>query len=262
MGNVIVERDEVFIDCETNGVDLDRHDAWELAWWNLTTGHRGAGQLYIPDVCAFLAAGVTIGPRGVDLAGLRVSRFVERFTAPDRASSAALLRKFIADTNTRRDPVTGEAVLPLIIGSKPTFDQDFVTKALGAFHLESDGFDPTAGWGHHHPLDLGSYALGVLGRRPGSGSFSAASVAGMVGLPEGGHTAEHDVTSGGRAYLLLREAARQQQDRRMFAGAWLDRVAEEGALTGDAIECKLIQPRALTEAERADRAALLEGGWS
>jgi hypothetical protein len=95
----------------------------------------------------------------------------------------------------------------------------FVAKLIKDFGIAKqtrDGQWPYAEPWHHHPIDLGSYAAGVLGIELGTRSLSAESVARMCGVEPGGHAAGRDVTSGGAAYLLLREAAQN-----IRPGEWL-----------------------------------------
>lgn len=197
-------RDVVFVDVETSGKDPRRHRAWEVAAWNITTGHRCEFFVHIPDMSKFLG--------GADPIALRIGKFLDRYPFDETAPSAQDTNVAIADF---RDVLFGRRPMsrvdidlwpaPVILGSNPGFDIAF----LKALYLDTRQPDPeTAKDWHYHPIDLGSYAAGVLGVELGTQSLSAATVAEMCGLEPGGHSAGGDVTSGGRAYLLLREAAR------------------------------------------------------
>jgi hypothetical protein len=200
-------RNVVFLDVETNGRYVERgHEAWEVAWWNLTTGHRDEFFVNIPDVPAFMGRAEPIA--------LRVGKFLDRYpfddTAPSKADTeSAMITMYEGIRPDRSGPA------PVLLGSNPGFDAGFLAALARRFALEPEPF-------HYHPIDLGSYAAGVLGRELGTESLSAASVARMCGLDPGGHSAGGDVTSGGAAYLLLRQAARvARHDGEQSAAAWL-----------------------------------------
>jgi hypothetical protein len=227
----------VFVDVETNGLDPRVHDAWEVAWWNITTGTRGYFLPYIPEPSRFLAV--------ADRKALRVSRFIDRWddlTTPGHPSYRGYGRRdtedaigqFITDTvpgdwRTHGGPAES---LPRLIASKPEFDMAFLSKLFRASDVAGG-----EQW-YHHGIDLGSYAAGVLGLDilDGKQSLSAAAVAELCGVDPGDHTAEGDVTSGVRCVLLLREAAAQAQARGIPAHAWL----RKQPLRGEWIERELL----------------------
>jgi hypothetical protein len=149
----VTARQVVFLDCETSGVE-DQHEAWDIAWWNLTTNDRGQFFAHIPDMREFLG--------NAEIAALRVNRFVDRYPL-DPAPTESTTGVGLADMYYSLCPPWRDGVqppLPVIIGSKPTFDQYYVGKILARF-----GFIPRKVW-HHHPIDLGAYAAGVLGIEP------------------------------------------------------------------------------------------------
>jgi hypothetical protein len=203
-------RDVVFLDSETNGLDPRVHEAWEVAAWNLTTGHRCEFFVNIGDVAAFMGRS--------EPKALRVGRFLDRYPlddAPTREDTRAALDGLcdVLDGGREvnlRDPRPA----PVILGSKPTFDMDFVGNLMRTYNYPPG---VVAKLWHHHPIDLGSYAAGVLGRELGTESLSAEAVARMCGVEPGGHSAGGDVTSGGACYLLLRQAARN-----IRPGEWLE----------------------------------------
>lgn len=222
-------RHVVFLDVETNGVNVRVHDAWEFAWWNLTTGQRGGSQIYIRDLNAFMDS--------AQPDAFTVNKFRERFRFPMPEQTSAALTAMVSATWPEG------CAEPIIVGSKPTFDMEFMGKVLRAYEIGEMVTDSP--W-HHHPVDLGSYALGVLGgdiTRPPS----ARRVAEMVGIPAGDHSAEGDVTSGGRAFLLLREAARlaNSGDKARSPAEWL----HDQPMRDETIERELIDPVAARAAE-------------
>lgn len=209
-------RPVVMLDVETSGRYVERgHGAWEVAWWNLTTGVRAEFMVWIENVSKYLAA--------AELEALRVSRFIDRWQCPTaRGATVDALWDMLTEWWPQN---LGPDARPVILGSKPTFDMGFVAKLIKDFGIAKqtrDGQWPYAEPWHHHPIDLGSYAAGVLGVPLGTQSLSAESVARMVGVKPGGHSAMGDVLSGGRAYLLLREAVRVAGTGAMTARAWLD----------------------------------------
>lgn len=215
-------RDVVFVDCETGGLDPAGHEAWEVAWWNLTTGHRNEFFVYVGDVAEFMGRS--------EPKALRVGRFLDRYPLDDLPTfedTSDALADFRAGLTGRREMPAAEwpnHPAPVILGSKPTFDMDFLTNLFVAHRFPDPRQLPV--W-HHHPIDLGSYAAGVLGIELGTCSLSAESVAKLVGVKPGQHSAMGDVLSGGRAYLLLRAAAQAAAERAVpTASEWL---AEFGA---------------------------------
>jgi hypothetical protein len=230
-------RDVVFLDVETNGLDPRRHEAWDVAAWNLSTGHRCEFFTWLPDVSGFLAA--------ADVKALRVSRFLDRYpwdACPGRqdtetalAAMGGLLYVFdggrsMSAAESRDHPA------PIVVGSKPTFDMEFTSRLLARYDM------PDTPW-HHHPIDLGTYAAGVVGIEPGTSSLSAENVARLCHVEPGGHAAAADVTSGGRAFLLLREAARlvNHGDKILSATEYLaDHAAHRERES--AIEAELLRP--------------------
>lgn len=212
----MADRAVVILDCETNGTDSRVHEAWDVGWWNLTTGQRGSTMLDV-GVPEFLYA--------AELPALRVNRFVDRYEPLCRGDATAGLRVML----DAMWPLGSDlATRPVIVGSNPGFDLDFVGKALRDRHLTS-GPD-TIPW-HHHPIDIGSYAAGALGIELGTGSLSAQAVADMVGVAPGDHSAMGDVESEGLAYLVLRQARRAAYEDDTHPSGWIakhgpDYVAE------------------------------------
>jgi hypothetical protein len=237
-------RDIVFLDVETNGRYVERgHVAWDVAAWNLTTGHRVQFFTHIPDMARFLG---TSEPKA-----LKVSGFLDRYpldgpcpTAQHTRDGVAALREVLDGGREGNRAEMLAIPAPVIVGSKPTFDMGFV-RALAIANRHPDPEADGGPWWHHHPIDLGAYAAGVLAVEPGTESLSAESVARLCHVEPGGHSAAGDVTSGGRCFLLLREVARLSR----FAAApgtprdTLALLIADG-LTGAQVEGELLKPTA------------------
>lgn len=202
-------RDVVFLDCETNGRYVERgHVAWDVAAWNLTTGHRVQFFVHIPDMSRFLGTAEPIA--------LRVSRFLDRYPLDgpcpgheDTAAGLDALRDVLDGGRDLTSAAWHDHPRPVLVGSKPTFDMGFIGSLAQRYGHPDPNESDHLPWWHHHPIDLGAYAAGVLGIEPGTSSLSAESVARLCGIEPGGHTAEGDVTSGGACFLTLREVARR-----------------------------------------------------
>jgi len=231
-------RDIVFVDTETNGLDDRMHDAWDVAAWNLTTGHRIQFFADIPDMSTFLARS--------DPKALRVNRFLDRYpldgpcpTYRETTSQIEAFREVLSGGRVGTRAEMDALPLPVLVGSKPSFDEGFLRRLFVRHKFSDPAHAKTAEW-HHHPIDLGAYAAGVIGVEPGTTSLSARAVATYCGIPVGDHSADGDVTSGGRAFLLLREAARrgaQGGSARMYLDAH--------GLVGDEVEAELLRPLAV-----------------
>jgi len=170
--------DYVVVDVETNGLDYGRHQAVEVAWWNLATGRRGE---FVPkhDVSEVLAT--------ASIEALRINRYVDRLAdAPqDDGTAAAELR----------DQFSGQDG-SVLVGSNPRFDTHMLLKLPEFAHGEP--------W-HYRLLDVGAYGAGVL-RRPRSsgipGLWELSQALGIAYPAQLAHTAAGDVTVTGQ---VLRE---------------------------------------------------------
>lgn len=167
----------VVVDTETSGL-RDFDVAVEIAWWDLATDDRG---LFVPahDVQWVLKHG---HPDALAINGYR-----ERLMDAEQ------------DDGTELDRLHHVLRGQVLAGSNPMFD---------AAHLHANffvnGMHPRP-W-HHRLLDLSAYATGVLGLSPAE-LPGAATVAYLLGVPVGDHTAESDVRSTGLAFKALFEKA-------------------------------------------------------
>jgi DNA polymerase-3 subunit epsilon len=184
-------RQIIVVDVETNGLDHDRHQAVEVAWWNLNTDERG---LFIPhhDVQRVLGA--------ADIEALRVNRYIDRVAGhPQDLAHTELLR--LHDQLVRYDEAgdydehAPARVRHALAGSNPASDARFLTKLFGQIEY----IDNPEPW-HHRLWDLSAYAAGVLGLDTLPG---LATVCELLDVPAPDHSAEADVTATGICFTKL-----------------------------------------------------------
>lgn len=190
------DRHIVVVDTETNGLDPARHQAVEIAYWNLTTDERG---VFIPahDVSKVLAA--------AQVKALQINRYVDRIADRVPATDGDELREF----SQQLESCT-------LAGSNPAFDAAMIAKVFRPKHaVMADGrvvntWSPP--W-HHRLLDLSAFAAGMLAldELPG-----LSSVCELLGVDPGDHTAEGDVTATGECFKKL--FARRDSDRELTVG--------------------------------------------
>lgn len=175
-------RQLIVVDVETNGLDRDRHQAVEVAWWNLDTDEQDA---FVPahSVSDVLAT--------ADIAALKVNRYLDRIAeAPqDRGMKISALYGQLRDAT--------------LVGSNPGFDAAMLRKMFSSWG-RADSFEP---W-HHRMWDLSNVAATVLGldELPG-----LAKVCQLLGIPAGDHTAAGDVTATGLCFRALRAPSRSAE---------------------------------------------------
>lgn len=172
-------REIVVVDTETNGLEVDRHQVVEVAWWNLTTDERG---LFVPlhDRAYVL--------RDADIRALQLNRYIDRIADEEQDHDYVELNRFHDEIDDKT-----------MAGSNPAFDAYFLSKMFrGANRLR------LAPW-HHRMWDLSAYAAGVLGlvELPG-----LSTVCKMLDIEPGNHTAEADVTAAGLCFRELMAYAR------------------------------------------------------
>lgn len=139
------DRQIIVVDVETNGLDIDRHEAVEVSWVNLTTGDEGT---FIPmhspnDVLA-----------RAEITALQVNRYIDRIAhaTKDRGKELARLAEQL-EGNT-------------LAGSNPTFDSAMLRKLFNTWAGHgSDAYVFVPAW-HHRLLDLSVYAAAILGLPP------------------------------------------------------------------------------------------------
>lgn len=189
-----MKRDIIVVDVETNGLSYERHQAVEVAWWNLTTDQRGR---FVPphNVAQVLSA--------ADIEALVVNRYVERLAREVQDYPGHELHRLhdqlLSYDEDDVDAEQGAAeVRHTLAGSNPAFDAHFLAKLFAA--NDATDYEPEP-W-HHRLWDLSAYAAGVLGldELPG-----LARVCELLGVDAPDHTAEGDVTATGRCFLQLQQ---------------------------------------------------------
>lgn len=134
-----------FIDTETTGLDVDHHDAWEIA---VILRRPGVTDLeYLFQIRTSLAE--------ADPKALEINRYEQRFAVPDG--------EFAIEISTEVTPHTEADLMhdlmtildgAVLVGSNPAFDDRFLTKL---FH--EAGVTPR--W-HYRTVDFAAMAVGHL----------------------------------------------------------------------------------------------------
>lgn len=162
----------IVVDVETNGLDLNLHEAWEVAWHNLDTG--ASDHFFVAlDLPRFLA--------NAQLDALRINRFVDRYPKELAESRLVDRRQIVALHTQLRDNT--------LAGSNPTFDAAMLKRL---FDPILHGGPAPAPW-HHRLWDLSAYAAGVLGLDELPGLAKVCELLGVEEAPD--HTAEADVAA-------------------------------------------------------------------
>lgn len=179
----MTDRRIVVVDVETTGLDPERHTCVEVAWWDLTTGHRG---FFVPchNVSETLA--------GADIEALRLTRYVDRLAdAPQDLNGTGVWEL--------AEHLDGQTMA----GSNPRFDCGFLDWVFrDAVQHRLLMAPPTP---HHRLWDLAPYAAGVLGLPYLPGLAEVCDRLDTEHRPD--HTAEGDVTATGECFLELFERA-------------------------------------------------------
>lgn len=170
----------VVVDTETNGLDVRRHVAVEVAWWDLATGERGE---FVPrhNVSDVLANG--------DIEALRINRYIDRLATAEQDWGGIGAFRLAEVLHGQR-----------LAGCNPAFDAEFLTKMFDEYE-DRELVGPPA-W-HHRKFDLSSYAAGVLGLDPVD-LPGQATVCELLGIENHApHTAAGDRDAAGRCFLEL-----------------------------------------------------------
>ena len=122
----------VFVDCETTGLDPDRHEIWELAL--IVDGEEKDWIL-------------NVDLKRADSEALRVGRFYERYIEQRDGS----LRHYPGEVAVQVATLTANRHL---VGINPAFDAAFLTRFLA-----DQGYVPA--W-HYHVIDVKALAFGYL----------------------------------------------------------------------------------------------------
>lgn len=138
-----------FIDTETTGLDVDHHDAWEIAVIHRRPGHPDAEYLW--QIRTSLAE--------ADPEALDINRYRERLAVPD----GELAVQIATGAMPANRPVTGRDLMldlmalldgSILVGSNPAFDERFLRKLFNAAHA-------TPAW-HYRTVDIAALAVGHL----------------------------------------------------------------------------------------------------
>lgn len=156
-----------FVDCETTGLDPDRHEMWELAI--IVDQQEYAWQLPVDLAKA-------------DSAALRIGDFYTRRVQISRGSAVANVHRVRWPRNGGFEAAghvrdTAETVATLLdgrhlVGAVPSFDASFI-----APWLRVHGQAPT--W-HYHLIDVENLAAGKLGVEP---PYSSEDLSRAIGVP-------------------------------------------------------------------------------
>ncbi|MGD9991122.1 hypothetical protein [Pseudonocardia sp.] len=188
----------IVVDCETNGLDPERHQAVEVAWWNLATDERG---VFVPthSPADILAA--------ADIRALQVNRYIDRLPDAEQDRSGAGTDLLHRQFRTPAGKFVEQDVAHTLAGSNPRFDAGMLAKLFATTGATED-FDDEP-W-HHRLLDLGAYAMGVLGLDEVPG---LARVCELLHVSAPDHTAEGDVTATGLCFRKLMDLSQTRSDR-------------------------------------------------
>lgn len=174
-GGPVSARVKVFVDCETTGLDRDRHQAFEIALWEEFA--EGPKRFFVPHTLDHAAPDA-----------LRINRYHERGmrprpVTPQSEASRTYLASLLADVT--------------LVAANARFDADMIGKVLG--------FEP---W-HYRVLDVEAYAYGILGGEadwddvPGLVTIRETLVGFGHPIPVPDHTALADVATLRAVYLTL-----------------------------------------------------------
>lgn len=143
-------RHMIVVDCETNGLDVGTHQAFEVAWWNLTTNERGR---FVP------AHNIRKLLHDADVRALQINRYIDRI--PGEAFDAKWAQKF--------DELWGQLMGPecdgaTLAGSNPSFDAAMLNKlAETVSGLDNYEHVEPSPW-HHRMWDPLRYAVETAGQ--------------------------------------------------------------------------------------------------
>ncbi|MBA2951640.1 3'-5' exonuclease [Streptomyces himalayensis] len=138
-----------FIDTETTGLDVDHHDAWEIAIIHRRPGHPDAEYLWQ----------IRVSLAEADPEALDINSYHERFAVPE----GELAVRLATGSMPADRPVSGRDLMldlmalldgSVLVGSNPAFDERFLTKLF-----RQAGVTPA--W-HYRTRDIATMAVGHL----------------------------------------------------------------------------------------------------
>jgi oligoribonuclease (3'-5' exoribonuclease) len=161
----------VYLDCETTGLDPERHQVWEIA--------------YAVDDGPIKSTFVDHTLEGADPEALVVGRYRERHRMHDMAAA----RNF-------EDSLIEELSDATLVGANPAFDAAFLAKRWGR-----------APW-HYRLLDVCAYTAGTMGLDYVPGLAECAEQLQVAATPD--HTAFNDTATAREVYRAAQELALQR----------------------------------------------------
>jgi DNA polymerase III epsilon subunit-like protein len=190
----------IVVDLETNGRDVERHQAVEVAWWNLQTGERGE---FIPahSVREVLAT--------AEIRALQINRYIDRIATATQDEGAELVRmweQFAGPLDADPDFVLPEA--RIFAAVNPMFDSQFVSKLFANADAELEPHP----W-PYRMRNLADYFAGVMGRPLDEKPLSLGEICDRLDHVPGDHTAAGDVTATGHCFLALADIAANRLSR-------------------------------------------------
>lgn len=173
-------RKQIVVDVETNGLQLEKHDVVEVAWYDLATDEFGC---FIPihDPYRILAK--------ADLIALQINKYIDRIALAPQDSDYVEYNRFLERIS--------DATLA---GSNPGFDALFLRKMINTYNKNGDKANST--W-HHRLFDLSSYAMGILQLEELPGLHTVCELLGIVNEEE--HSALGDVKATVQCFRKLKE---------------------------------------------------------
>jgi DNA polymerase-3 subunit epsilon len=182
-----MSRQRVVVDVETNGLDPDVHQAFEVAWFNLDTAEHG-DFILVHNISELLGS--------ADPEALRINRYIDRI--PGQIQDGGALHRL-------HQELRGNT----LVGSNPAFDAAFLVKAFKA----KTSVTESRPW-HHRLWDVSAYAAGVLGLEELPGLYA---ICAQLGVEPPTHTATDDVRATVECIRELEYIVRQRADQKVEA---------------------------------------------
>lgn len=169
---------QIVVDVESNGLNPERHQVVEVAYWNLATDER---DVFVPVHNRRMVM------HDGEIEAFRVNGYLDRIV--DRMLDKHESRRRVWALHGQLDGAT-------LIGSNPAFDAAMLTRLFKTEELPPP-------W-HHRLWDVSAYAAGVLGldELPG-----LAKVCDLLDIEPGDHSAEADVQATGLCFRELQRRA-------------------------------------------------------
>lgn len=168
------------LDTETDGLSADINEIVEISWWSFVTGHRDT---FVPPHTLTHA----------DPEALAINQYWERgLDREPQDHDGSRLRRLHAELSGN-----------LLVGSNPGFDVGFLKPLFVKNDLD---LSPLA----YPPLDVPTYAAGILGRQLGE-RVGLTQLCRILGVKPGTHSAESDTFATGLCLIRLQEIAQSRK---------------------------------------------------